>query len=370
MDGMQILYPDYHRCSLNLISSIGQFFGLQSAFLPLQELSGIIKPTHKNIILLVLDGLGSHSLMELLGDDSFLSQHKLCDLSAVFPSTTVAATTSLRTGLPPAQHGWLGWTMFFPALQQSVDVFSNQVQFSGEQVAPYHAGRHFLPTIEIIQQINNKGKAQGYAVSAHDALFAKDMDRLSTVLLDLCGQPEQKYIYAYFNQPDADMHDTGVNSQQTRLTAKALDKQINRLADSLPQDSLLLITADHGLLDTSPVYVSDHKALASALIMPPVLEPRAAALYVKPDQTETFPALFKQAFGQDFQLIKSQAAVEQGLFGLAPNLPDLLSYLGDYLALAVGDKALYHHRGQKALVGMHAGLTRREMIVPLIVAKH
>lgn len=369
MDAMQIIYPEYDRCSLNLLSSIGQFFGLRPAFPPLEELQALIQPTHQNIILLVLDGLGSYSLMELLGEDSFLSRHKLCDLSAVFPSTTVAATTSLRTGLPPAQHGWLGWTMFFPELSQSVDVFQNQVQFTGDQVAPYHAGRRFLPTFEISQQITDRRLAKGYAVSAHDALFARDWDQLSNVLLDVCREPGQKYVYAYYNQPDAEMHDTGVGSLQTKLVVKTLDRQVKRLADSLPMNTLLLITADHGLLDTRPVYVSDHKVLKEALIRPPVLEPRAAALYVKPEMLGAFPAIFDQAFGHDFYLMKSQKAVERGLFGPAPHRADLLSYLGDYLALAVGDKALYNHRGQKTLVGMHAGLTRREMVVPLVVAK-
>jgi hypothetical protein len=47
----------------------------------------------------------------------------------------------------------------------------------------------------------------------------------------------------------------------------------------------------------------------------------------------------------------------------------LTDLLGNYVALAYGSRALYQKRARQHLIGMHAGLTKREMRVPLIIGK-
>ncbi|NIV33463.1 MAG: alkaline phosphatase family protein, partial [Anaerolineae bacterium] len=41
---------------------------------------------------------------------------RLIPLTSVFPSTTDAALVSLSTGRPPAEHGWLAYTMYLREL--------------------------------------------------------------------------------------------------------------------------------------------------------------------------------------------------------------------------------------------------------------
>ena len=42
--------------------------------------------------------------------------------------------------------------------------------------------------------------------------------------------------------------------------------------------------------------------------------------------------------------------------------------LGDYLAIAIDDLSIYNTREEaEFFVGVHAGLTRDEMVIPLIV---
>lgn len=42
--------------------------------------------------------------------------------------------------------------------------------------------------------------------------------------------------------------------------------------------------------------------------------------------------------------------------------------LGDYIAIAVDDVSIYN-KSDENFVGVHAGLTRDEMIIPLIAVK-
>ena len=76
-------------------------------------------------VLAVVDGLGV-GLVQHLPKDSFLRIHMSLHLQAVFPSTTVAALTSLATGLWPSAHGvptWclLGKCIYFPQCRPRLD---------------------------------------------------------------------------------------------------------------------------------------------------------------------------------------------------------------------------------------------------------
>ena len=97
-----------------------------------------------------------------------------------------------------------------------------------------------------------------------------------------------------------------------------------------------------------------------------MLEPRAAALYVNEEDRQFFPEAFHQAFGDDFFLINTEQAIQKQIFGQGECLPGLERYLGDFLALAVSDAALYQKTQHCRLIGIHAGLTPAEMLVPMI----
>ena len=365
----EIIWPDYHHSSLSLMGSLAGFFGVQAPYGSLPEADQLLAQGFRSVILLVLDGLGAATLEESLPAGSFLRRHQLCILSAVYPCTTVAATASLRTGYPPVHHGRLGWTMYFPQIEASVDVFSNALQFTETQATTFHAADTFLPQDELGDRIQQAGAAQAYAVSAHDAIKARSFPVLSQHVLSLCQQPGRQYVYAYFNEPDHSMHEYGINSQQALQWIQQLDIACETLCKNLPQDCVLLITADHGLVDMRPAIVEHHPELAAMLLRPPVLEPRAAALYVRPEAMEAFPAAFHQAFGDDFVLLTSQQALDRQLYGPGPMLPDIKQYLGDFLALSVSEAALFQKAEHGQLIGMHAGLTRREMLVPLIAVR-
>ena len=102
-------WPDYRCCGVNLVGSIAAYLGMPDMHPGVPEVDGLLsRGAWRSVVLLVLDGLGSVSLGELFPDEAFLPGRRMMDLSAVYPSTTVAATTSLRSGLYPNEHGWLG----------------------------------------------------------------------------------------------------------------------------------------------------------------------------------------------------------------------------------------------------------------------
>lgn len=365
-----VFWPDYARSGVSLIGSIAAFLGLDAPYGSIQPLDTVLRQRKpRNIILLLLDGLGYTTLVETLPANSFLRSHLSLELSSVYPSTTVAATASLRSGLPPVSHGRLGWTMYFPQIDRSVDVFSNNAQYQNSQAAGFHVADSYLPYPDLNGRLSRQTTVTATSVSAFDDIKAETFDDLTAQILKACDEPERHYLYTYYREPDFSMHQFGIHSRKTLQQIQKLDRDCEKLHEALPGDSLLMITADHGLVDAMPAVMEEYPQLGRMLLRPPVLEPRCAAFYVKPDCLDDFPPAFNDALGTDFLLLTVSEALDRQIFGPGRVMPGIQQYLGDYLAIATGQRSIFQKRKHCRMIGMHAGLTEREMRVPLIIPK-
>ena len=60
--------------------------------------------------------------------------------------------------------------------------------------------------------------------------------------------------------------------------------------------------------------------------------------------------------------------IDNKLFGTGKDHADLKRMIGDYVALAVSDRSIFNtHIEAQEMPGVHAGLTREEITIPLIV---
>ena len=98
----------YRKSITNLSCSILKYYNIEPKHETIPEIDTILqKYKNKNIITILLDGLGSKILFKNLPKNAFLNRHLLTNINSVLPSTTVASTTSFLTGLNPIEHGWL-----------------------------------------------------------------------------------------------------------------------------------------------------------------------------------------------------------------------------------------------------------------------
>jgi hypothetical protein len=105
------------------------------------------------------------------------------------------------------------------------------------------------------------------------------------------------------------------------------------------------------------------------LVRPPSMEARAAAFAVKPECLEDFPRRFRMLYGDDFLLLSRREVCERQLFGPGNPHPRFEEFIGDYLAVAIGDRGLVYYQGSSQYAANHAGLTEEEMLVPLVVVE-
>lgn len=105
----KIKYPDYMNSMVSLANSVLKYFGAPVHHETLALLDReLAEREYENVVLLLLDGMGKCIIDGNLEPDGFFASHLAGTYSAVFPPTTVAATTSICSGLYPVEHCWLG----------------------------------------------------------------------------------------------------------------------------------------------------------------------------------------------------------------------------------------------------------------------
>jgi hypothetical protein len=135
-----------------------------------------------------------------------------------------------------------------------------------------------------------------------------------------------------------------------------------------PKNTLVIVTADHGLTDVKPIKIFDDLAFVATFKTYPAIEPRATTFFIKDDEKENFETMFEQKFGQYFELFTKEQFMQSGFLGFGKKHQLVDESMGDYMAIAK-DHYYFELSDQKKHVAHHAGLSQEEMEVPLILLK-
>ena len=366
-----IKYPNYDRSILSIASSVLNHFGVKDCkHKTLPEFDKLLEKDYKNVIVILFDGLGTSTLNYHLKDNDFLRKHYVTDISSVFPSTTVAATTSILSGYSPLECGWLGWDLYFEEIGENVAVFKNTLQRNDEPAAKYNVANRYIPVKNIMQRIEAvKGRKSAYCVAFFSKFRIKCVEDICKTIYKLSKKRKKKYIYAYWHQPDSAMHRYGVTSPEAHKEILHINSEVEKLCSKL-KDSLVIITADHGLCDSVNLFLEDYPELYSMLKISPSIEPgRAMSLFVKDGLQETFKNEFNKYFDDSFILKTKEDVFSENLLGYGEPHPRTSGFVGDFLAIATTEKTLFTAREEHEFVGVHAGLTEEEMTVPFIAVE-
>jgi len=361
-----ITWPDYQNSIANLPNSILKKFGMKTVGDTLPLLNQYLEKDYKNIVVILLDGMGVNILEKNLDKDGFFRTHLVGAYSSTFPPTTVAATTSIMSGLAPCEHGWLGWDCYYPQVDKNVTVFLNTEQGTEIPAADYNVPWKYTGYESIFDRFEEAG-LEAHAVTPFVAPFPDSFEKILRQVEELCQNPGEKYIYAYWNEPDHIMHEAGCFSEVSKQMVRTLQEQVAALCKRL-KDTLVIVTADHGHMDSKGVSITDYPSLMECLVRLPSVEPRALNLFIKEGKEKQFETEFKRLFGEKFMLLTKQEVIDRKLFGIGKEHPCFQSMLGDYLAIAVDDLSIYNTVEEaEQFIGVHAGLTEDEMRIPLIV---
>lgn len=368
-----IVFPDYNNSIVNLACTFVQFLGQKPQHAILPKLAEKLDSSYQNIIYLVVDGMGARILEKNLPVKSFLRQNQIQTVTSVFPSTTASATTSLITGLVPAEHGWFSWALNFNG--EVVELFRNRNFYTKAILNNPHFVIEKLPYHNLWDNHNTSREIHtllpkvSYKYSAPYQSKYVSLRQMISKLHKICNQPAKKFIYAYYPDLDPTMHHYGTTARPVKKLLHKLDRKIKKLATRHPE-TLFVITADHGQTDIhSYTYIYQDTEIQECLEHPIAWDSRATSFKVKPDCHERFQKAF-QKYTQDYTLLTAEEAIQKGMFGKFQLRPDLRQYLGDYIAVGkdTGNLMVLKDPQKRPLNrGSHSGMTAEEIYVPVIV---
>lgn len=401
--------PHYAGRSLcNLPPTIGQLLGVTQGWVAPPLEAACWQPLAdgvERVLLLLLDGVGWRRLWSgferLPASLEWLTQRGalLHPLTSVAPSTTsVALTTLWCNGAAPAEHGLLGYTFLLAERGALCNLLfwypvGHERPQRGELEQWGLQPESFLPVPSIAQRLAEGAVSTTAFLPA--AICGSPLSRLqmrgarvqgyqngTDLWLQLQswlaqGSGQRAYGYAYYPDFDTFSHRDGPDAPSWDALWQTLHFELTRFVEGLSQaqrrKTLLLISADHGLVTTPrPRYhlLHEHPMLAQQLLLPPGGEPRHLYLYVRAGQRATVRDYCEQELGDAFLLLESQAALEAGLYGPPERLhPDATRRLGDFILLARDDATLWHREPSGTLLGMHGALLPEEMLLPLIALR-
>ena len=377
--------PDYGGGSIvNLMASLLRARGGEADYPNLRLLSPEEIQGFTNILLLVIDGLGANWLAEQ-SPTGILSRHRLGAITSVFPTTTASAITTFLTGDAPQQHGITGWFTYFRELGCVMSVLPGHPRYGG--VGYRQAGVDLASLLGhrcLASRISTRAFFLSPAKIAHsDFNLAhlgpaqarpftdlRDMFRQATRILRADADP--KYLYLYWPGLDSRGHEAGMASPLAARHLGAIEQALTDfMVASSGTDTLVLVTAAPGLIDTGPgdrIDLADHPELEACLSLPLCGEPRAAFCYLRPRRVQDFQDYCQHILDGHALLKPSQELIHQGLFGQGEPHPGLQDRVGDYTLLLTGRSVIRDQLPSEkgtVQIGVHGGLSESELFVPL-----
>ncbi len=376
--------PNYRDGSIvNLMSSIESALGGKPKYKSLKILPPSELSKSKNIVLLVIDGLG-YEYLRKKGKNTAFNNYLRGKITSVFPTDTAAAIPTFFTGLAPQQHAISGWFMYLKELG-IVSVILPFIQRGeklplGRLIKPekIFSQKSFFEKIKVRSYIvqperiyqsdytlaNTKGAEKVPYVSMSD--FFEQINKI------IKSSNHKKFIYAYWPEFDDLAHRQGIKSKQTTDHLKELNAKLTLFLKSI-RNSTIIITGDHGIIDTTKskiIELKKHPKLAEILILPLCGGPRSAYCYIHSSKTKQFEKYVKRHLKNCCYLYKSKELIKKNYFGLFEPNRKLFDGVGDYVLIMKENfiiKDFVAGEKEHFEIGNHGGISKEEIFVPLIV---
>ncbi len=358
------LLPDYGGAC---ISSVAEALSARNGDAPADWLPGPAVGA-RQVVLLVLDGLGWEQLREARSTAPTLSSGEGGAITSVVPTTTATALTSITTGLVPAQHGVVGYRLRFD------DDVLNVLKWrsAGRDM------RRLLPAARF-QPATPFGGARPPAVTRSEfASTGFTALHLGGTRLVGWGVPSslvvhvrslleggEEFVYAYYDGLDKVAHAHGLGAFY-EAELRCVDRLIGDLIEVLPPGAVLVMTSDHGQVEVGPA-VRMIDAEVFELIELVSGEGRFRWLHARNGAEKDLIQAAVEAHGSEAWARTKEEIVEGGWFG-GPLDSEVSRRLGDVALVAREPVAFLDpaDTGETRLAARHGSLTSSEMYVPLL----
>ncbi|TBT85499.1 alkaline phosphatase family protein [Propioniciclava sinopodophylli] len=338
-------------------------------------------PRSDRWVILLVDGLGALNLAAAAEEAPFLMSLVAGDASTTVtsgaPSTTATSITCLGTGLAPGQHGIVGYAFRNPVEGGYLNALTWAPGLSALDVQPRLTAfeRLVRQGVSITSVSPARFAGTGLTEAAlRGARFQpvpdeEDHSARITWTADGASEGDKALVYLYERSLDHTGHGVGWRTPAWRAALRRIDALARDLRAALPDDVRLLVTGDHGMIDSPRdrwIVAEDVPGLTDDLTLL-AGEGRFRQLYCEPRHADAVAARWSAALGERAWVVRREEAAASGWFG--PVDRRMAERYGEVLVALRDDWAVMTRTQPKefGLVGMHGSLTEFEMRVPVLV---
>ena len=328
----------------------------------------------QHAVILLIDGLGWRLLQEHRDHAPCLTSATGGSIASVFPTTTPSALGSLGTGMLPGGHGLVGASFLLPETEQVL----SPLQWKGD---PLPMAVQPEPTVfEIVARTGIAVTTIGPASYEKSGLTkaalrgpryraAEDVAGRVQGLHEATSGTGRTLTYVYWAEVDRVGHASGVGSKEWFAAIGRADALAAGLRDTLPIESAMIVTADHGMVNCPPkarIAIERHPDLV-ADVLTIAGEPRVRHLYLRPMYAAAVLERWRERLGDRARVLTRAEILAEGLYG--PTEPEMAERIGDIVVVAQGDTSLTSDRDARAssLIGQHGALTADEWEIPALM---
>jgi hypothetical protein len=323
----------------------------------------------RQVVLLVLDGLGWEQLQARPALAPSLTAMAGGPVTSVAPTTTAVALTSITTGLPPAGHEVVGYRVKVDAHDVlNVLRWRTASGDARQQVVPTDFQSHAVfggskPAVVTRSEF----AASGFTLAHLAGVRLHGWRVPSSLPIEVRSLLEagERFVYAYYDGVDKIAHERGFGPYYD-AEVTAADRLVGDVASILPPGAVLAVIADHGQVEVGDATL----ALGPELLADTVLvsgEGRFRWLHARPGCAGRLAAAAAAAFGDVAWIRTVDELEDEGWFGGALSAAGR-DRLGDVALIAHEAVAFNDPRdtGEMALRCRHGSVTPAEMLVPLL----
>jgi Type I phosphodiesterase / nucleotide pyrophosphatase len=344
------------------------------------EKATLALPPATRVVVLLVDGLGAEQL-QAAEDAPFLTARfdPAETIDAGFPATTPVSLTSLGAGVPPGVHGLTGFFMRRPEDGVVLNLLRLPPELAPRDLQPLPTAfeRAVAAGVSVSRVGPRSFEGVGlteYGLRGGNYLSADRIGERIAAVEHAVRQGERSLVYAYYGDLDATGHRNGCRSAAWERELTHVDRVVEQLAGTLPADCLLVVTADHGMVDIGPDARWDLATSPELDAGVDLLsgDPRAVHVHTRPGAQADVLAAWSEFLGANAWVVSREVAIEAGWFG--PTVaPEFCGRIGDVVAAMRTDVAVVDSRRLPStilsLIGLHGSLTTAEQSVPLVVVR-
>ncbi len=403
---VQPLYASY--CFSNIPQTITYLLtGQGSSALPL-DVFGNLPTRYARVILFFVDAFGWRFFERYAEKYAFLktvlSNGVVSKMTSQFPSTTAAHATCIHTGLTVGQSGIYEWQYYEPLVDDIIMpllfAYARQSERDSLKRVALPASA-FYPRQTLYQTLKRHGvvpyifQSQAYTPSTFSEIVFqgaqvvpyKSITDALTLLAEVvtAHKAPPYYYYLYFDRIDAMCHFYGPNTKQFEKEVEtfftALDQLFYQKVRGKVQDTLFIITADHGQVEVDPrhtIYLNRHlpgierflQANAQSQLLVPAGSARDMFLYIQEECIDEACGTLQKQLAGKAEVYRTADLVAQHFFGLQEPSQEFLSRVGNVVLLPYQHETTWWYEEGKFdmhFLGHHGGLTPEEMEIPLLV---